>query len=561
MTSAIAADSRCEKVLEADAALTAPGAPYEVVEEVVLGERMPVFARRRRSLRDVLVHEGAAYGDRDLYVWSDGRRSTFSGLVAEVAEVAAGLRDRYGIGPGDRVAVCAANCPEWLLTFWACAALDAVLVAMNGWWTSAEMRTAIALTRPTLLVMDEPRRARLDGDPGMRTIVVERDWASVPVPGVTTLPDVTIGEDDPFELIFTSGTTGRPKAAVLSHRSVVSYLMMQGYLAARGGFMAGITAGAGAPPPTRLASYPMFHVSGLSNAVGCLMTGATSVWPIGRFDAGRVIELTGQEGVNTWGGASTHVVRLLDHPDVTTVDPHQIVSITVGGSATPPALIDRIEATFPHLTGTTSSGYGSTETGLLSSAANWMLRLAPDTAGLPLPTVGIRITDDDGREVAPGEPGHIEARSWQSMLGYWENPEADAETVLPGRWIRTGDYGRLDDGVLHISTRLRDLIIRGGENIYPFEIEHRLDEHPDVIEAAVFGIDSATYGQEVKAVVVTRDGAEVDATELRAFCAETLASYKVPVVIELRTEPMPRTASGKIMKHVLAGAPNTFVED
>ena len=147
------------------------------------------------------------------------------------------------------------------------------------------------------------------------------------------------------------------------------------------------------------------------------------------------------------------------------------------------------------------------------------------------------------------------------MIGYWENPEADAEAILPARWVRTGDYGRLEDGVLFISTRLRDLIIRGGENIYPFEIEHRLDEHPEVIEAAVHGFDSATYGQEVKAVVVVRDGAEIDAAELRAFCATELASYKVPAVIELRTEALPRTASGKIMKHVLAGSENTFLEE
>jgi acyl-CoA synthetase (AMP-forming)/AMP-acid ligase II len=560
MPSTIAVDSRCAHLLAADAALTAPGAPFEIVVEEVLGESLPVFARRPRSLRELLTDAAHAYGDRDLYVWSDGRRSTFAGFVQEVADVAAGLRDEFGVGKGDRVAICASNCPEWLLAFWACASLDAVLVAMNGWWTEGEMRNGLELTRPSLLIMDGRRHARLEGrDAGIRTIVIEHDWDSVAHAGAS-LPGGDIAEDDPFELIFTSGTTGRPKAAVLSHRSVVSYLMVQGYVGARGGYLAGITGG-GSAPPTRLATFPMFHVSGLSTAVGCVMSGATSVWPLGRFDAGEAIALTKQEGINVWGGGTTHVVRLLDHPDLATVDPHQLVSVGVGGSATPPAIIDRIEETFPHLTGTTSSGYGSTETGLLSQASNWILRMASDAVGPPLPTVSIRITDEAGNELADGESGHIEARSWQSMIGYWENPAADAETVLPGRWIRTGDFGRLEDGVLHIATRMRDLIIRGGENIYPFEIEHRLDVHPDVVEAAVFGFDSDLYGQEVEAVVVLRDGATVDAAELQRFCAEALASYKVPARVTVRSDPFPRTASGKVMKHVLAGAVNTFVEE
>ena len=230
--SAVAATPASRKLLEADAALTAPGAPFEIVEEDVLGERMPVFARRPRSLRDVLVGVGG-----------DVRRPRPVRVVRRAALDVLGdrrrggrgrggpARRRYGVGKGDRVAICAANCPEWLLTFWACAALDAVLVAMNGWWTGSEMRNALELTRPTLLVMDEKRHARLDD--AIRVCARSSSsvtGSSVPVAGVTELPDVEIAEDDPFELIFTSGTTGRPKAAVLSHRSVVSYLMMQSYV-------------------------------------------------------------------------------------------------------------------------------------------------------------------------------------------------------------------------------------------------------------------------------------------------------------------------------------------
>ena len=384
MTNPLSNDPRLARIFEADAALTAPGATFEVVEDDVLGERMPVFANRHANLREQLLFGAEQYGDRDLYVWSDGRRHTFTGLVTEVAEVAAGLRDRFGIGKGDRVAICAANCPEWILTFWACAVLDAVLVAMNGWWTGPEMRNAIELTEPSLLIMDEKRHARLEGRAeAARTLVIERDWDSVPVAGVTALPDVEIHEDDPYELLFTSGTTGRPKAAILSHRAVLAYIQLQSYGATRAQYLAGVKPGEGgaARQPVRLAVYPLFHVSGLSTVVNGVELGAKSVWMLGRFDPAAVIEVTKREGINMWGGGTAHVMRLLEHPDAATVDPQQIWSVNVGGSATPPAVIDRTEELFPHLTGSTGSGYGATEAGLLTQATHWMLRGAPDCAG------------------------------------------------------------------------------------------------------------------------------------------------------------------------------------
>jgi acyl-CoA synthetase (AMP-forming)/AMP-acid ligase II len=222
--SSLSEDPRLVALLETTSRITGPGQPFEIVEEDVLGERLPVFANRPHSMREILL--GAdRFGDRDCYVFGDGLRLPFDQLISQVASLATALRDAHGIGPGDRVAVCAANCREWLMTFWAVAALDAVLVAMNGWWTGAEMRTALDLTDPKLLVMDEKRRARLEGDPGVPLLVTEHDFAGLFDDTSAALPEVPIGEDDPFILIFTSGTTGRPKAAVLSHRSVISYLL------------------------------------------------------------------------------------------------------------------------------------------------------------------------------------------------------------------------------------------------------------------------------------------------------------------------------------------------
>ncbi len=557
-----ATDPRLTALVETTERLTAPGMPFEIVTEDVLGEQIPVFSVRAHNLRDVLAGGVEANGGADAYIFSDGRRFTYDDLRDQVGSVARALAEQYGIGAGDRVAVFAANGPEWLLTFWAVASLDAVLVAMNGWWTGTEAANAIELTTPKLVVVDEKRRARLDGDHGVPSVLIERDFEALtrhPAP----LPDVAIGEDDPFILIFTSGTTGRPKAAELSHRSLISYLMLQAFIGARGMAMAGMSGASASLQPPRLAPYPMFHVSGLSMAVGTLVSGIPSVWPLGRFDPAQVIALTKQEGVTQWGGGTTHIVRLLDHPDIETIDPAQIRSVGIGGSATPPEVIRRVEERFPHITNTMSTGYGSTETGLISWAPGWMLKAEPSCVGTLMPTVEVRITTDEGDVLPEGAEGNIEARSWMSMIGYWDNPEADAETIRhPGRWIRTGDFGRLESGVLFIASRKRDLIIRGGENIYPFEIEHRLDEHPDVVEAAAFGVDHPVHGQTVKAVAVVRPGSVITAAELQAFCADQLAYYKVPEELEITTQPLPRNATGKVMKHVLSGdADNTFVEE
>jgi long-chain acyl-CoA synthetase len=562
MSLPFADDPRYLEMVKAAQVLTSPGNPYEMTEETVLGERVPVLRQRPRSLRQVLVDGCAAYGHDDCYVFDDGARITFAQLEALVASVATTLRQRYGIGPGDRVAICAANCPEWLLTFWAVASLNAVVVAMNGWWTGTEMRNAISLTEPTVLLMDKKRLARLEGEVGVPVILIEHDFTELTTLTDVPLPDPAIAEDDPFMLIFTSGTTGRPKAATLSNRTVIGYVQLQLFIQDRSMVVAGVTKGAG-PPSVRLSPFPLFHVSGMGTAISTVMTGGKTVWPLGRFEASRVVDVTLRENVAFWSGGTTHIARLLDSPDIERVPPSQLLGIGVGGSATTPDLMRRIAARFPHLSMSTSTGYGSTETGGIASwAPNWMLRAVPGCVGPLLPTVAARITDDQGAVLPDGMEGNIEIRSALTMLGYWRNDAANADTILPGRWVASGDFGRLDDGVLTIASRRRDLIIRGGENIYPFEIEDRLEEHLDVVEAAVFGVDDATHGQIVKAVVVVRSGTALDADVLRGFCAETLSSYKVPADVEIRTAPLPRNATGKVMKHVLAGtSASAFVDE
>jgi acyl-CoA synthetase (AMP-forming)/AMP-acid ligase II len=560
----LADDPRLQAILDANARLTAPGAPFEVVRGTVLGETVDVFARRPRSLNELLA-AGVARGEAECYVFSDGRRVTFAGLGRRVAAVADLLRNRYGLKPGDRLAIAAANCPEWIVAFWAASCTGLVVVAMNGWWTGAEMRKALDLTEPALVLVDEKRRDRL-GDTEFCTVPIGPEWDASAEAGDVPPPRGLV-EDEPVLLIFTSGTTGRPKAAVWSHRSLIGYLMLISFMGARSAAMADVAGGAPQarqrPPVVRLAPYPLFHVSGMSMMGGSVMSGAKTVWPVGRFDPSTVIGLTRDEGVSAWGGGTAHVVRLLESREVASLPAEQLVSVTVGGSATTPDIIRRVEQRFPRLAGTMTTGYGSTETGGLATwAPYWMLSAAPDCVGPALPTVSVRITDDIGDVLPDEQEGNIEIRSPYTMPCYWRNPEADGETIRPGRWVRSGDFGRLDTGLLFVASRRRDLILRSGENVYPFEIENRICEHPAVAEAAAFGVDDPTFGQRVKAVVVVRSGAHLGAEEVRTFCAETLAYYKVPDVVEVTADPLPRNASGKVMKHVLAGeAPSGFAGD
>ena len=515
-------------------ALMAPGAPFEMGTEEVLGEEMQVFVQRLGSLRDLLA-SSTRYGDVDYAVFHDGDRRialSFADNVRRVASVAAALSER-GIGAGDRVAILAANRPEWTLTFWATVSLGAVAVACNGWWTRDEIEHALGRTRPSLLVADHARLERLQGaDPGMPVVVMEDDFdALVDFAPDADLPDVAIDEDQPALMQFTSGTTGRPKAAVLSHRSLVGFVQIVIFLGAAQGAQVGASTSGAARP--RLAVFPMFHISGLQSAsITPMATGAGNVWPMGRFDPATVIRLTTEERIYAWNGTAT------------------------------PELLRATEERFPHLVNTFTSGYGSTEAGgMVSHASNEMLRANADSIGMAMPTVSLKVVDEDGAELPDGESGAICVRSPLTMIGYWEDSEATAEALLEGRWLKTGDYGRLEGGQLFLSSRLRDLILRGGENVYPGEVEARLEMHPAVVECAVDGVDHRTLGQEVKAYVVVRPDMALELDEARAFCGETLAPYKLPDHLEVLSEPLPRNASGKVVKAVLRGeATQTFVE-
>jgi acyl-CoA synthetase (AMP-forming)/AMP-acid ligase II len=548
---------------DAVAALTGGGGPFELVEEKVNGHSMPVFKNRFRSLRELLARS-VDFGEAELAVWDTGLRWSFVEHERMVASVAAALRERHGIGPGSRVAILGANSPEWVLTAWATIALGGVVVAMNGWWQGDEIRYGLELGDPELLVADRPRLARLEGgDPGLPTIVMEEDFASyLDHDRDAPLPDSPIAEDDPATIMFTSGTTGRPKGALISHRNLIAFLQ----LSFVNGALARMTTPRDEDPPRSVSimSSPLFHVSGFQ--AGALMgpaTGMKLVWTTGRFDPATIMRLTLEEGVNRWGGITTQLWRLLEHPDFDPDRFRQIRSTGGGGSTFSPDLQRTLREKLPQATDEFNVGYGFTECGGLCAMATSPLLLEhPTTIGRTIPGNEVAILDDEGKERPDGVDGHICVRGPNVMLGYWRNPEATAEAFLQGGWIRSGDIGQKRDGLFFLASRKRDMIIRGGENVYPPEIENRIEDHPDVREVAVVGVDHRTLGQEVKAIVVPRAGADLDPEQIRDFVAETLAYYKVPTYVEIRSEPLPRNATGKVLKAVLLGeAENPFQEE
>lgn len=545
---------------------TGPGGIFEIVEEEVLGERMPVFRDRKRSLRQ-LLQDSAIHGDKEYIVLGD-RRISFAEHLRMVAGAAGVLRDRYGVRKGDRVAILAENHPEWIITFWAAVSLGAVVAALNGWWTADEIDYGLRLSEPRLLVADRKRLSRLGTrDPGVPVIEIESEYAALLARSSYELPDTPIEEDDPAVILFTSGTTGRPKGAVSSHRSICGFV----HTAFASGFlrmMQDEAAGAAKlDPPAQVCSLmtvPLFHLSGLySGAVMMLALGGKTVWRLGKFDPVDVLRLIESERVSNWAGLGSMAPRVLSHPDLDKYDLSSIRNFGSGGAPTSPALQEKMRRAAPNGATAIGLGYGLSETvTAVAMIGGRDLAEHPTSVGRPTVTHQIEIRDVDGRRLPDGEQGEIWVRSPYNMLGYWRDPEATAKALRPGRWLATGDIGYMHDGRLYINSRARDMILRAAENIYPVEIEHRLEEHDSVAEAAVVGVDHAELGQEVKAIVVPAPGREIDTARLAAWVGEKLAAYKVPAHWEVRAEPLPRNAAGKVLKNVLTGeAENRFVEE
>jgi len=542
-------------------ALTGADAPFELREEPVFGAPMLVFANRPKSLIELLHGAVARLGDRPYVIFPD-REYTFASIAQPIASVAAALRDRYGIGHGDRVAIVAPNTIEYALLFWATTALGAITVGLNGWWTGDEIAWAIEHTDPKVLFGDRRRLDRLDGmalPSGMPVVDFEHDFAELEAHAPDApFPDVAIDEDDPFVILFTSGTTGRPKGVMLSHRSNIHFLqasMLNGAVSAMTEAQRGVPATPPAAHPVIISAAPMFHIAGLNcQLVASTLTGLTIVYPPpGRWDEQTHLQLSERHGATTWAMVPTQLWRILDFPDLDRYDTSTVRNVGGGSAVWPPELLRTLAERIPTARAGTALGYGSTETTGLGTT----LRPGPtlehaDSIGMPSATFRVQVRDPETDKVLPeGEVGEVCVRGASCFIGYWRNPEATARALDDDRWYRTGDFGVIRDGYVHLEGRRQDLIIRGGENISPIEIENRLFEHPAIAEVAVIGVDHPKLGQEVVAVVVPHTAGALTELEVQQWVGATLAGFKIPSRVEFR-DTLPHNASGKVLKHVLA---------
>ncbi|MDQ1383085.1 MAG: steroid-24-oyl-CoA synthetase [Actinomycetota bacterium] len=559
-----------DQIARVEATLLADGGPFELVDVEVGGVTIRSFKNRIRTLRDLLT-KSVDFGDKTYMLATDGvteRRITFAEHARLAASVASALRDRYDVQPGDRVAILGANCPEWVITFWAAISLGAVAVGLNGWSTAPEIRYFLEDCEPKVLVADRKRVERIEGDPGVPVVVMEDDFGALETYAPdAAFADLDVDEDDPAIILYTSGTTGRPKGAINTHRNVASYLMLNFYNGAKASMLAPPRGDDDPPPlpPCQLVSSPLFHVSGLhSAAVMMLAVGLKSVWLMGRFDPAVAMRVIEEEQCTGWSFTETLLHRMVNFPDADKFDLSSITTVGGGGSPVSASLIERTRQIFPNARHSVGIGYGQTECAALATLNNGQELIDfPMSVGRPLPTVELEIRDPLGNALPENEEGEVCLRGPMVMPGYWRRPEATADTITPDRWLRTGDIGRMEGGRLYLSSRKRDLIFRGGENVYPVEIEKCIEDHPDVEECAVIGVDHPELGQTVKAVIVPRLGHTIDVETVRAFCASQLAYYKVPEHWEVREGSLPRNAAGKILKDVLrdANADTGFVEE
>lgn len=545
-----------------DQKLTAPGSPFEMEEIDINGLPTRVWKQARPSLRAIL-EDTRQFAERDYLVYED-ERLTYGQHYQQVAALAHALIEDYGIGKGDRVALAMRNYPEWPVVFWATVSVGAVIVPLNAWWTSRELEYAIDNSGARLVFADQQRASLLAGTcDHIRTLerlIVIRGEDNAISPNEDrfetlirqhshqqNLPEVTIAPDDDASIFYTSGTTGNPKGAINSHRNICSNQISGIYCRVRTEYRYGREPEMPTEQMGQLISAPLFHVTGsLAMLCGSTIAGSKIVFMY-KWDADTAIRLIEKEKLHSFGGVPSMPLQVLESPILAEHDTSTIRAVLFGGAPPAPELAQRVKAAFPN--SSSSNGYGLTETSALTTvcvAEDYLAR--PESAGMPAAVCDIKIMSDDETRMPAGEIGEIRVKGPQVIKGYWNNPEATAKTFTEG-WLHTGDLGYLDEeGFLYVVDRAKDMLLRGGENIYCIEVESALYDHPAVIDAAVVGIPHPVLGEEVGALVQIRAGDTVTEKELQNHVAAQIAAFKVPIRIDQHPEPLPRNANGKIMK-------------
>ncbi|MEY4510323.1 MAG: hypothetical protein RLZZ450_2445 [Pseudomonadota bacterium] len=556
-------------IAEAHRRLTAPGARFEMEVVTIRGVPTRVWKNAPPTVRDVFLN-ACAFEARECLVY-EGERATYGAFSRAVRVLAASFRE-HGLAKGDRVALVMRNLPEWPVAFFAASLCGAIVTPINAWGTGPELSYALSDSGAKMAVIDGERLERLlphlpecpalervyltrgtrAGDPRIvrldAVIGAVADWAALPD---LQLPDVPLAPDDDATIFFTSGTTGRPKGALSSHRAVCSNTFTSACAHARSFLRRGEdppVLDPNAPQRVSLLVVPLFHVTGCMPWLLGGMNGGGKIVLMRKWNVEQALSLIAEERVTLAGGVPTIAWQLLEHPARREHDLSSLEAVNYGGAPAAPELVRRLKAVFPKAQ--PANGWGMTEvtSSFASNNAEDYLR-RPDSCGLAAPTNDWKIMSPDGtRELPVGDVGELWVKGPQVITGYWNRPEATAETLVDG-WLKTGDIARLDEeGFCYLVDRAKDMLIRGGENIYCVEVENALHEHPSVLDAAVVGLSHPTLGEEPAAVVQVKAGHAVTEEALRAFVAARLAAFKVPVRVLFWSDILPRNPAGKILK-------------
>ncbi|MEY2766705.1 MAG: hypothetical protein RI912_367 [Actinomycetota bacterium] len=539
------------------------GTPFELTETEVFGVKMEVFKHAPQNLA-VALQGARTHGDATFLLY-EGERYTFARVMDEVDGLAHLLVNTYGVKKGDRVAVAMRNFPEWIISFAAIVSVGAVNVSFNAWWTEDEMKFALEDCGAKVLIGDQQRidtAHHVARAMGVKMLIVRPEtevgpdideWSKVVKSGLGALV-ADIQPDDDCTILYTSGTTGRPKGAVSTHRAVVNSLMA---FSARNGVLS-----LASDPEDKLMSQseyptsfilivPLFHVTGcVPVMLSCFMAGLKLVIMY-KWDAGKALPIIQEERITNFVGVPTQSWDLVNHPDFDKYDTSSLKAVGGGGAPAPAALVDKVAKSIKK--GGPQLGYGMTETNAFGPGNTGKFYTdRPTSTGRAIRPMQLAVWDPVTKKpLGPNEYGEIMMFGPMLIRGYWNRPDATAETIENG-WLHTGDGGYIDDeGFLFIKDRIKDMILRGGENVFCTEVEGSIYEHPAVYEAAVFGVPHERLGEEVAVAIFPKEGVTITAEDLWKFLDGKISSFKVPNHVVIMNEPLPRNAAGKFLKTAL----------
>jgi long-chain acyl-CoA synthetase len=531
--------------------LLGPGGPFELEDIVLEGVPLKSFLRAPRTIVD-MFQSAKAHADLEHIVFED-ERLTFADVRRQALAVARRLQSDYGVGRGDRVAIGMRNFPEFVAGFWSAAVLGAIVVPLNAWWTGPELHYALQDCEAKVVFADSERVERLQSVNSDVAIVGVRGANGAGVAAFAELADgplleesefAALDPDDPVTILYTSGTTGHPKGALGTNRATIANLLNMGFGGARELILSGRDPGKPVQPAA-IGSGPLFHIGGIAAIVGGAMSGSKMVLMRKRGTAA-ALDLAVRERVTSLGGVPAVAQEILDFPGIEKLD-LRLRSFPMGGAPVPPRLPRRVREVFGDSV-QMFNGYGGTETtSAVVTNVGAEYDAHPESVGRPNLTAELRVLDPQGASLRTGEVGELAFRSPQVVKGYWNNPAATKDSFVDG-WFRTGDLGYVDSaGYVYVVDRLKDVVIRGGENVYCAEVEAVLAEHPGIEDVAVIGLADDALGERVCAVVVARLGADLKLADLREFAAARLAAFKCPEALWV-TDELPRTATDKVSK-------------